>query len=90
MEIAEALVEKRLAACVNITPPVRSVYRWQGELQQDEEALLIIKSSPSAWAGLEQALLALHPYEVPEIVALPVARASNSYLEWVGENLCTD
>lgn len=89
-EIAEALVEKGVAACVNVTPPIRSVYRWQGKLQWDREALLVIKSGRGSWRDLEQTLRQLHPYEVPEIVALPVEQVSDSYLKWVEENLCTD
>ncbi|HIE54282.1 MAG TPA: divalent-cation tolerance protein CutA [Chromatiaceae bacterium] len=89
-EIAEALVEKGVAACVNVTPSIQSVYRWQGKLQWDEEALLVIKSNRNAWTSLERALRQLHPYEVPEIVALPVEQVSNNYLNWVEGNLCTD
>ena len=88
--LAELLIERKLAACVNVTPSVRSLYFWQGRMQRDEEALLIIKSSEAAWPALERTLKEHHPYEVPEIIALPVVRGSTAYLEWVEENLCTD
>jgi len=88
--IAAALVEKRVAACVNIMPSVQSVYRWQDEPQKDEESLLVIKTNETAWPTLEETLQQLHPYEVPEIIGLPVTRAATSYQRWVEENLCTD
>ena len=88
--IAKVLVEQRVAACVNVTPSVQSIYRWQNELQKEEEALLLIKTSEAVWPALEKTLQQLHPYEVPEIIALPVAGAATSYQRWVEENLCTD
>ncbi|WP_419600102.1 divalent-cation tolerance protein CutA [Thiolapillus sp.] len=97
MQLAQTLVEKRLAACVSFNGAIRSVsvYRWQGEIQQDQEALLMIKTTKNGWAKLEQTLLELHPfelhpYDVPEIIAVPISAGSKDYLNWVGENICTD
>jgi periplasmic divalent cation tolerance protein len=88
--IAEALVEKKVAACVNVTASVRSVYYWRQKLQRDEEALLVIKTTEAAWPALKKTLEVLHPYEIPEIIALPAVRANPDYHLWVEENLCTD
>ncbi len=85
--LAEALVEERLAACVNVTAPVRSIYRWQGKVEKDDERLLIIKTDRAHWPRLRDTLARLHPYEVPEILALPVADGERSYLRWVEESL---
>jgi len=83
-EIARTLVEERLAACINLLP-VRSVYRWKGELQQDAEVTLLIKVSAERVAALGQRLRALHPYELPEIVVLDVntERSLAEYVAWV-------
>lgn len=81
--IAEALVTARAAACVNILHACTSVYRWQGELERAEEIPMLIKTTRAAYAGLEQQLRALHPYEVPEIVAVPVTAGWPAYLDWV-------
>jgi periplasmic divalent cation tolerance protein len=81
--IADLLVEQRLAACVNVLAPCRSVYRWKGALQRDEEHPVLIKTTSERYAALEQALRAAHPYELPEIVALPIERGLPAYLEWV-------
>jgi periplasmic divalent cation tolerance protein len=85
--IARALVERRLAACVNIVPGVRSVYRWKGAVEEAGEWLLIVKSSQALFERLEEELRRMHSYETPEIVALPVAAGSASYLEWLGAEL---
>lgn len=81
--LAEALVAERLAACVNILGPCRSVYRWNGGLQKDDEHLMLIKTSRERYATLEAAIRAAHPYELPEIVAVPIERGLPAYLEWV-------
>ena len=81
--IARHLVESRVAACVNIVPGVRSVYRWQGEVTVDEEALLVIKSRRDLFAALEAELRKVHSYEVPELVAVPVTDGTAAYLAWV-------
>ena len=80
--IADALVAERLAACVNITPGMQSVYRWQGEVRRDTEVGLVIKTSASRFAELAGRLKALHPYEVPEIVAVRPDAALPAYVSW--------
>ena len=81
--LARALVEEGLAACVNIVPGVRSIYRWEGRLQEDEEVLCFIKTRPALFDRARQRILALHPYEVPEILAFAVDDGSPAYLEWL-------
>jgi periplasmic divalent cation tolerance protein len=81
--LADLLVEKRLAACVNILAPCRSVYRWKGAVQHDEEHPLLMKTTLDRYPALEQALREAHPYELPEIIALPVEHGLAAYLEWV-------
>lgn len=82
-KLADALIEKRLAACINILGPCRSVYRWQGAVQHDEEHPVLIKSTREAYPALEAQIRALHPYELPEIVAVPIERGLPAYLDWV-------
>ncbi len=81
--IARVLVQERLAACVNRVVGVRSTYRWKEAIQDEPEALLVIKTTPSRYEALEMRLKALHPYEVPEIIALPVLAGAASYLAWL-------
>jgi periplasmic divalent cation tolerance protein len=81
--LADALIEKRVAACVNILAPCRSVYRWQGTVQRDEEHPMLIKTTEERYAALEAAIRAGHPYELPEIIALPIERGLPAYLDWV-------
>lgn len=81
--IATAVIEKRLAACVNVMPDITSVYRWQGQVRRDAELLLIIKTHYSMYATLEARIRELHPYEVPEIIALPIVQGARSYLDWI-------
>lgn len=83
--IAHVLVQERLAACVNILPACRSVYRWEGALQESSELSLLIKTTQACYARLQQRLLELHPYDVPEIIALPVAQGLPAYLTWVSQ-----
>jgi periplasmic divalent cation tolerance protein len=85
--LARALVEERLAACVNRIGPVRSVYRWQGKVEQSEEELLIIKTRNSLFAALAKRIHELHSYTVPEIIALPIIEGSDGYLRWLGEQV---
>jgi Uncharacterized protein involved in tolerance to divalent cations len=84
--IAEKLVEKKLAACANITVQVESVYRWKEKIETGKEALVLFKLTADRYAAFEKGLKALHPYEVPEIIALSVTRGSAEYLRWVSEN----
>lgn len=84
--LAQHLVGERLAACVNILAPCHSVYRWQGAVECAEEVPLLIKTAAERYAALEQAICRLHPYAVPEIVALPIAAGLPAYLAWVDES----
>ena len=81
--IADAVVGEQLAACVNIVGPIRSIYRWQGEICRDDEHLLLIKTTRARYAGLEARVKSLHGYDVPEVVAVPIEMGSAAYLEWV-------
>ncbi len=81
--IARALVEERLAACVNIVSPIVSVYRWEGQVQQDAEVLLFIKTTDTRLPDLIRRVKALHTYQVPEIIAVPIANGSPDYLQWL-------
>ena len=85
--LARKLVEGRLAACVNTVSKVASTYRWKGEVQQDQETLLIIKTTASRLAALEQAVREHSKYELPELIALPVAAGGADYLAWIGESV---
>lgn len=84
-KLADALVEARVAACVNILAPCRSVYRWKGALQHDEEVPVLVKTSVERYPALEAAIRAQHPYELPEIIAVPVERGLPGYLAWVAD-----
>jgi periplasmic divalent cation tolerance protein len=81
--LGRALVEARLAACVNVVPGVRSLYRWKGKVQDDPELLLVVKTRADRIAALEARVRDLHPYELPEILALPAVGGSEAYLDWV-------
>ena len=81
--LAEALVAESLAACVNQVPGVVSTYAWQGRMHSDPEVLLVIKTTAGHFEALRQRLVALHPYEVPELIALPVVDGHAPYLDWV-------
>jgi periplasmic divalent cation tolerance protein len=85
--IARTLVDRRLAACVNILPGVVSIYRWKGELQRDDERMLVIKTRTDRLAALRDALVELHPYELPELVAVPIEDGHAAYLSWIDESL---
>ncbi|MGH7831897.1 MAG: divalent-cation tolerance protein CutA [Candidatus Binatia bacterium] len=88
--LAHTLVEERLAACVNRVGPVRSVYRWQGKVEQSDEELLIIKTKRELFERLQTRVQELHSYSVPEILALPVLQGSEPYLKWLGQQLLDD
>ncbi len=84
-QIAQSLLEQKLAACVNILAPVNSLYMWEGKLCDDEEALLVIKTRAALFQErLVPAVRAVHPYQVPEIIALPVEMGWQPYLDWIG------
>lgn len=83
--IARALVEKKIAACCNILPSITSVYEWQGKVETDDELLLIIKSTEENYKLIESEIIALHPYEVPEIIVLEISKGSQKYLSWITE-----
>lgn len=82
-QLASILVAEQLAACVNILAPCLSVYRWQGQLEETEEIPLLIKTTQPAYAALQARLAELHPYEVPEIIALDIKQGLPAYLTWV-------
>lgn len=84
--IAEAVVSERLAACVNLIPGLASIYRWEGQIQHDAELLLIIKTRRLVYLQLEARIIELHPYQIPEIIALPVQAGSAAYLDWIATN----
>ncbi|HXJ92242.1 MAG TPA: divalent-cation tolerance protein CutA [Terriglobia bacterium] len=82
-KIARNLVEERLAACVNVTPPVESIYRWQGKIENGRERLLVIKTAREIFAEVEAAIRKLHSYTNPEILCLPIIDGSRDYLDWL-------
>lgn len=86
-KIAHALVQERLAACVNIVPGLTSVYSWEGRMVEDSELLLLIKTRQERYGALEQRIKQLHPYQVPEVIALPIQQGSKEYLDWINSTL---
>ena len=90
LKIARELVERRLAACVNILAECTSVYRWQGRIETATEVPLLIKTRAAIYAEVEAAIRSLHPYELPEIVAVPIERGLPDYLDWVGAATVTE
>ncbi len=85
LKIAHALVEERLAACVNLVSPIRSIYRWEGKVWDEKEWLLIIKTQTARFEDVEKKVKSLHSYSVPEIIALPITKGYSSYLNWLEE-----
>jgi periplasmic divalent cation tolerance protein len=83
--LARALVTGRLAACVNIGAPVESMYHWQGEIETSREVPLTIKTSARRYADVEAAIVAAHPYQLPEIIAVPIVRGLPGYLDWIAD-----
>ena len=83
---ASTLVGERLAACVNVVPGLRSVYRWQGAVETSDERQLLIKTTTARLSDLEVRIKALHPYDVPEFVVLPISQGSAAYLSWLTDN----
>lgn len=88
--VARELVVRRLAACVNILPAVQSIYRWNGRIEETSEVTLIIKTSITRYDVLEQAIIELHPYDVPELIVLPVVRGLPAYLDWIAQESTND
>jgi periplasmic divalent cation tolerance protein len=88
--IANALVSERLAACVNIVAAVESIYRWEGEVTRDSEALMIIKTTDERYAEVERRVRQLHSYSTPEVVAIRIERGSEQYLNWLRDSTATD
>jgi len=84
-KLAARLLKQRLAACVNIIPDIRSIYRWNGEINRDSEALMVIKTAVEEYEALESCLREHHPYDVPEVVCLPVQAGLPEYLAWVAK-----
>jgi periplasmic divalent cation tolerance protein len=87
LRIANTIVEERLSACVNILPGIRSIYRWQEQLESEQEILLIVKTTHERFPMLRDRIVALHPYETPEILALPVVDGLEKYLIWLREQV---
>ena len=83
--ISRTIVEERLVACVNIIPSVRSIYRWQGRVEDEQEVLMVVKTKKSLFERLQERVKELHSYSVPEIIGLPVTEGSKQYLEWLGQ-----
>lgn len=83
--LARALVDERLAACVNILSPIQSIYRWEGQVQEDREVLLVVKTTAQMLEPLSLRVRQLHSYEVPEIIALQVVAGASDYLDWIDE-----
>ena len=83
--IGRTLVAEALAACVNVVPGIRSIYAWKGEMQDEAESLMILKTTTDRFEALRERLVALHPYELPEVVALATAGGHDAYFRWVAE-----
>jgi periplasmic divalent cation tolerance protein len=82
-ELARSVVGEKLAACANILPALRSIYRWQGKIQDDNEVLVLLKTHRRHYERLKARILQLHPYDVPEVIALPVEQGHQAYLDWI-------
>lgn len=85
--LAELLVSERLAACVNILPGARSIYRWDGDVSRESEVMMLIKTTEDRWAAMSTRLCAAHPYDVPELIGWPIERGAPDYLDWVNASV---
>lgn len=85
--IAENIVAQRLAACVNILPGIQSIYQWQGNVESAEEHLMLIKSHKDKFSSLKKSIVSMHPYEVPEIIALDINQGFPEYMKWLGSSI---
>ena len=90
MRIGRSLVERRIAACANVIPAMRSIYRWKGDLCEDEEAVLIVKSTAARENELTEAVLALHSYECPCLAIVPIRAGNPAYFDWITESTTVD
>jgi len=86
-KIARHLVEARLAACVNITQPIESIYRWEGKVADEKEYLMLIKSTRELFPEIKAAISRIHSYHTPEIICLPIVDGSRNYLQWLGDSV---
>ncbi|MBF0123530.1 MAG: divalent-cation tolerance protein CutA [Candidatus Omnitrophica bacterium] len=86
-KIAKVIVRKKMAACCNILPAIRSIYQWEGKLCDDAEVLMIVKTTRNRFPALEKEVKALHSYSVPEIIALPIVLGSKPYVRWLGQSV---
>ena len=86
-KIAHHLVERSLAACVNLVPQITSIYRWQGKVEEAREWLLIVKTTAAAFAQVRDTIAEFHSYDVPECISLPIEDGSQNYLQWIGESV---
>ena len=86
-QIGTALIEKQLAACVNIIPEIESIYQWKGEICTEEEIMTVVKTTASRYKQLEEYVVANHPYDVPEVISLPLSQGSEPYLNWVHDRM---
>lgn len=85
-KIAKYLIDKRLGACAQIAGPLKSIYRWKGKIETAKEFVCVIKTRKSLYKKVEKQIKKLHPYEVPEIIAIPITESSKDYLEWLSDN----
>jgi periplasmic divalent cation tolerance protein len=86
-KMATSLLETNLAACVSILPKVRSVYRWEGKIETSDEHMLLIKTTKMLFCALQEHILANHPYELPEIISVPISSGLDQYLDWIADNV---